>query len=93
MPTKKRPPGPKAPPADPSGPAWLAILEDIRSQNRVIIETVDACYDEMRRELQNFSAEVHADISALRTFVQGQSIDIRDLQIGLSPRRYQGPEH
>lgn len=92
MPAKKRHPRPKAPPTDPSGPAWLVILEDIRSQNRVIIETVDACHDEMQRELQDFSAEVHADISALRTFVQGPSIDIRDLQIGLSPSRYQGPE-
>jgi chromosome segregation ATPase len=84
MPAKKRPARPKAPPADASGPAWLVILEDIRSQNRLTIETVDARHEEMRRELQNFRGEVRADISALRTIAQGQSIDIRDLKTGLA---------
>ena len=84
MPAKKRPARPKAPPADPSGPAWLVILEDIRAQNRLTIETVEARHDEMRRELQNFRGEVRADMSVLRTIVQGQSIDIRDLKNGLA---------
>lgn len=84
MPAKKRPARPKAPPTDPSGPAWLVILEDIRSQNRLTIETVEARHDEMRRELQNFRGEVRADMSVLRTIVQGQSIDIRDLKTGLA---------
>jgi hypothetical protein len=80
MPKKKQTPRSR----NPSEPPWQIILEDIKSQNRAAMEAVEAHHEEMRREVQNFRGEVHADMSVVRTLVQGQSIDIRDVKVGVA---------
>jgi hypothetical protein len=80
MPKKKQTPRSRKP----SEPPWQIILEDIKSQNRAAMEAVEAHHEEMRREVQNFRGGVHADMSVVRTLVQGQSIDIRDVKVGVA---------
>ena len=79
----KKPPAKTKPPSPP-GPPWQVILEEIQSQNRVAMDAVQAHHEEARRELQNFRGEVHANMSMLRTIIQGHSIDIRDLKTGVA---------
>jgi hypothetical protein len=83
MPSKKRtPPSKKRTPKE--APSWQIILEDIRSQNRAVMEAMDTRHDEIRQEVRNFRAEVHADLSVIRMLVQSHSIDLRDLKSGLA---------
>ncbi len=84
MPARKRSPKPRTPAPGSSAPPWEVVLKEIRAQNKVAIEVAEARHDEVRRELQNFRGEVHADMSVLRTIIQGHSIDIRDLKNGFA---------
>lgn len=83
MPPRK-PPAKKRPTPPSQGPAWQVILEEIRSQNRIAMEAVQSHHEEARIEIQNFRGEVHADMSMLRTLIQGHSIDIHDVKTGMA---------
>lgn len=60
MPSKKRPKT-----SSTAGPVMI-ILEEIRSQNRATIETVEARHQENRRDLQDFRAEVRGDMQVVQ---------------------------
>jgi hypothetical protein len=78
MPAKKRP---KAP--SPGGPV-LVILEEIRSQNRATIETVEARHQEARRDLQDFRTEVRSDLQVVQGALQAHREDIRALRASVT---------
>jgi predicted flavoprotein YhiN len=83
MPGKKRTsPGKKR--TSKEAPSWQVILEDIRSQNRAVMEAMDTRHEEIRQEVRHFRAEVHADLSVIRTLVSSHGIDLRDLKSGLA---------
>jgi predicted nuclease with TOPRIM domain len=78
MPAKKRPTS-----SSPGGPV-LVILEEIRSQNRATIETVEARHQEARRDLQDFRTEVRNDLQVVQGALQAHREDIRALRAELA---------
>jgi hypothetical protein len=66
-----------------SGPAWQAILEDIRSQNRTTLEASTEDRTDIA-ELKRLGLEDRTDIAELKRLVQERRVDIAELkQIGL----------
>lgn len=88
MPAKKKLPARKATAKRPLSPPpttagfheVMVLLEEIRSQNRATIETVEARYGELRREMHAFRDEFRTELSLIRNVVQGHTGDIRDLR-------------
>ncbi len=62
----------------------LVILEEIRSQNRATIETVEARHQEARRDLQDFRTEVRNDLQVVQGALQAHREDIRVLRAELA---------
>ena len=78
MPSKKRPKT-----SSTAGPV-MVILEEIRSQNRATIETVEARHQETRRGLQDFRTEVRGDMQVVQEALQAHRDDIRQLRAELA---------
>lgn len=72
-------PGKKPKPANDGGPV-LVILEEIRSQNRAILEAVERYYLEIRHELTDLRREVQAETGMLRSAVQLIGADVQQLE-------------
>jgi len=62
----------------------MVILEEIRSQNRATIETVEARHQETRRGLQDFRTEVRGDMQVVQEALQAHRDDIRQLRAELA---------
>ena len=61
----------------------MVILEEIRSQNRATIETVEARHQESRRDLQDFRTEVRGDMKVVQEALLAHRDDLRQLRGGL----------
>jgi NifB/MoaA-like Fe-S oxidoreductase len=61
----------------------MVILEEIRSQNRATIETVEAGHQESRRDLQDFRTEVRGEFRVVRDVLRAHGEDIGQLKTGL----------
>jgi hypothetical protein len=78
-----------------SGPAWQAILEDIRSQNRTTLEAVEAFrasieerIDRLDRESRQRDDTLAFAIGELRREVRRNTADIVELrQLGIEDRK------
>jgi hypothetical protein len=57
----------------------MVILEEIRSQNRATLETVEASHQETRRELHEFRDEVRGDNRVVQAALREHSGEIRQL--------------
>ena len=55
----------------------MVILEEIRSQNRAMIEAVEAHREEFSRQLRDFRAEVRRDMQVLHAVVREHGAAIR----------------
>jgi hypothetical protein len=80
MPTKKEPRKPAEPP-------WQVILEEIRSQNRATIESVEASRAALEQRIERLERDTSARdgvlemaVRELKVTVQQNGIDIRGLQ-------------
>lgn len=80
-------PGKKRPKTTSTGGPVMIILEEIRSQNRATIETVEARHQEARRDLQDFRTEVRGDVQMVQGAVQAHRDDIRQLRAELGTLR------
>jgi hypothetical protein len=61
-------------------PAWQIILEEMKSQNHVVIEKMEDVEARLREDVQRGDGELKVEMRDLRTAVQHNSTDIRALQ-------------
>jgi hypothetical protein len=80
-------PGKKGPKTSSSAGPVMVILEEIRSQNRATIETVEARHQETRRDLQDFRTEVRGEFRVVHDVLRAHGEDIGQLKTGLGEVR------
>ncbi len=76
-------PGKKRPKASSTAGPVMVILEEIRSQNRATIETVEARHQETRRDLEDFRTEVRGQFRVVHDVLRAHGEDIGQLKTGL----------
>ena len=71
---------PKKPRRPPESPCWQVILEEIRSQNRATIETVEASRAALEERIERLEHDTRARDAGLEMAIREVGVDVRQVR-------------